>query len=67
MLAKNSVGDCGCCSALKLQVNRRKISVQVFRKHIALACVNRKTKLPQIYGDYKGIQRQCGDDNDKTS
>lgn len=67
MLTKISVGDCGCCIALKLQLNRRKISVEVFGRHITLASDKHKTTLPQTYSDYKSMQRQCCDDKDKTS
>lgn len=39
--------------ALKLQLNRRKISAEVFRRHITLAFDKHKKTLPQTYGDYK--------------
>lgn len=62
-----SVGDCGCCIELKLQLIRIKISVEVFRRHITLAFDKHETTLPQTYGNYKSIQRKCCDENNKTN
>lgn len=66
MLAKISEGDCGCCIALKLQLKRRKMFVEVFRRHITLAFDKHEKTLRQTYSDYKSIQTPCCDENDKT-
>lgn len=56
MLTKISAGDCGCCIELKLQLNRRKMSAEVFRRHITLSFDKHETTLPQTYAIAKAYR-----------